>query len=148
METYGIMTMEFVRITAFIIPYLPKFKTTLILRKPPQTKHVCQGKMYLSKSKMIPKKSAKKRYFTVNFRHLIHTACQILSTFTSVTAQPSQLVPSLSSYSLLTYPSSSLPFHNISSSVSSTALDIQYFLKPFRITSGEMCCHAIMIQSD
>jgi len=33
-------------------------------------------------------------------------------------------------------------------SVPSTALDIQQFLKPFTITSGEMCCHAVMIHSD
>ena len=32
--------------------YLPECKT---LRWPPQIKHVCQGIVYLSKSKMIPK---------------------------------------------------------------------------------------------
>jgi hypothetical protein len=53
-------------------------------------------------------------------------------------------VPSSSSHSLLTFPSSSLQFHNISS-VPSTTLDIQRFLKPFTITSGEMCYHAVMI---
>jgi hypothetical protein len=36
-----------------------------------------------------------------------------------------------------------LSFHNIS--VPSIALDIQHFLKPFTITSGEMHCHAMMI---
>ena len=48
-------------------------------------KHVCQGKMYLSKSKMTPKNkmSAIKKYFTLNFKHLEHKACQILSGFTS-----------------------------------------------------------------
>ena len=47
-------------------------------------KHVCQGKIYLLKSKMIPKNkmSEKKTYFTVHFLHLTHKACQILSTFT------------------------------------------------------------------
>ena len=29
------------------------------------------------------KMSAKKKYFTINFKHLIHKACQILSTFTN-----------------------------------------------------------------
>jgi hypothetical protein len=50
----------------------------------PKTKHVSQGKMYLSKSKITLKQltSAKKKYFTINFIHLTHTACQILSTFT------------------------------------------------------------------
>jgi hypothetical protein len=30
------------------------------------------------------KMSAKKKYFTINFLHLIHTVCQSLSTFTRV----------------------------------------------------------------
>jgi len=59
----------------------------------------------------------------------------------SVSLSPSpQSVPSSSSRSLLTLPPSSLPFHNISSSVPSTALDIQHFLKPLTITSGGMHC--------
>jgi len=33
-------------------------------------------------------------------------------------------------------------------SVPSTALDIQHFLKPFTITFGEICCHAVMIHPD
>ena len=44
-------------------------------------------------------------------------------------------MPSSSLYSLLTFISTSLPFHNISSSVPSTAVDIEYFLKPFTVTS-------------
>jgi hypothetical protein len=36
--------------------------------------------------------------------------------------------------SLLTFPSSSLPFRNIISSVSSSALDVQHFLKPLTVT--------------
>jgi hypothetical protein len=44
--------------------------------------------------------------------------------------------------------SSSLPFHSIALSVSSTALDIQHFLKPFTVTSGEKYCHAVMIHTD
>ena len=38
--------------------------------------------------------------------------------------------------------------HNISSSVSSTALDIQHLLKPFTVTSGEINCLSIMIHID
>ena len=48
----------------------------------------------------------------------MHKACQILSTITNQGhSQPSQLVYSPSSHILLTFPSSTLPFHNISSSV-------------------------------
>jgi len=36
----------------------------------------------------------------------------------------------------------------ISSSVSSIALDIQHILKPFTDTSGELRCHAFMIDID
>ena len=39
-------------------------------------------------------------------------------------------------------------FPNVSSSVPSTALDRQHFLKPFAVTSGEMCYHAVLIQID
>jgi hypothetical protein len=52
--------------------------------------------------------------------------------------------PLTSSHSL---PTSSLPFHNISS-VSSNALDIQCLLKPFTVTSQEMYCHAALIHMD
>ena len=48
----------------------------------------------------------------------------------------------------LTFPSSSLPFHNMSSLVSFTILDLQHFLKPFKVTPGETHCHAIMIHTD
>jgi hypothetical protein len=57
-------------------------------------------------------------------------------------------VPSYSSHLLLMFPSSSVPFHNISSSVSTIALDIHQFLKPFIVTSGEMCCHSPLIHTD
>jgi len=59
----------------------------------------------------------------------------------------SQAVPSSSSHSLLTFPSSSLLFHNISSSVPSTALGIQHS-KFFTMTSGETHSHAVMIHFD
>ena len=54
------------------------------LRWPPG-KNVCQGKMYLSQSKMIPqnKMSAKKKCFNINFLHLIHKVCQILASHKS-----------------------------------------------------------------
>ena len=51
----------------------------------------------------------------------------------------SQSVPSSSSHSLVTLTASSLPFHNISSSAPSTALDIQHFLQPFTVISGVIC---------
>ena len=59
-----------------IILYLPKCKMTQIYNNPPKN-HVCQGKMYLSKSKIPPpdsqkKMSVKKKYFTITFVHLIH----------------------------------------------------------------------------
>ena len=47
----------------------------------------------------------------------------------------------------LTFPSCSLPFHNVSSLVLSIPFHIQH-LKPFTFTSGEMCCHALMILID
>jgi hypothetical protein len=60
----------------------------------------------------------------------------------------SQSVPSSSSHSFLTSPSSSLPFYNKSSSVPSTALDVQHILEPFTVTSVEMRHLAIMIHMD
>ena len=56
----------------------------------------------------------------------------------------SQSVPSPFSHLRLKSPSS-VTYYNISSSVPSTALDIQHFLKPFTVASGEICCHTIMI---
>ena len=104
-----------------------------------QIKHVCQGKMYLSKSKMIPQKIKHLlRYFT----H-IHKVHLILSTFTN---QCHYLHLHTKCLYLPYTQSSSLPFHNIS--VPSTALYIQHFLQSFTIISGETCCHAIMIRTD
>ena len=55
--------------------------------------------------------------------------------YQSVSLSPSsQSVPSSSPHSLLTFPS--------------IALDIQHFLKPFTVTSGEMHCHSLMIYTD
>jgi len=69
--------------------------------------------------------------------------------YQSVSLSPfSQSVPSSSSHSLLTFPSTSLPFRNMSSSVLSIPLDIQHSLKSFTVTSGEVHCHAVMIHTD
>jgi hypothetical protein len=107
-----------------------------------------KGKCIYPNLECTPKIKVCLKYFAMNFIHLIHKACQILSTFTNQCHchQTSQSLLSTSSHSLPTFLSSSLPFHNISPSVPSTALDIQHFLKPFRITSGEMHFHAVMIQ--
>jgi len=70
--------------------------------------------------------SAKKKYFTINFIYLIDKACQILSTFTN---QFLCLHLHIHAFIFLSY-TSLLSFHNISSLVPSTALDIQHFLKP------------------
>ena len=81
------------------------------------------------------------KYFTSNCIHLIHKACQILSIYLyqlGSLSPSSHSFPSSSSHSFLIFPSSSLPFLNIS--VSSTALDVQHFLKPFAVTSGEKHC--------
>ena len=40
------------------------------------------------------------------------------------------------------------PIPQISSSVPSIPLDTQHFLKPFTVTSSEMCCHAVLIHID
>jgi hypothetical protein len=62
--------------------------------------------------------------------------------YLSMSLSPSsQSVPSLFSHSLLT-------FHNISSSVPSTALDIHHFLKLFKVIFGEMQCQAVVIRTD
>ena len=55
----------------------------------------------------------------------------------------SQSVSSSSSHSLLTFLSSYC--HSTTSSVPSIVLNIQHFVKPSRVTSGEMWCHAIVI---
>jgi hypothetical protein len=69
--------------------------------------------------------------------------------YQSVSLSPSShLVPSSSSYSLLTFPSYSLPLCNMSSSVPSIPLDSQRFRKPFTVTSGDRCCHDVIIHTD
>ena len=110
------------------IPYLPECKMTLIEDELSKIKHL-----------LIKKK------FTIPFIHLKHKACHILCTFTiqcRCLHLHSLCVPSSSSHSLLTF------HHHISSSVPSTELDIQHFLKPFTVTSGEMQFQAVMIHTD
>jgi len=76
----------------------------------------------------------------------MHKACQVLSIFTNQCLfLSSQSVPSSSSHSLLTFPSSALPFLNISPSVSHISLYKQHFPKPFTHTSCNMPSHAVMI---
>jgi len=86
-----------------------------------------------SKVTFQKKKAAKKKYFTITFIHLIHKACpHSVFLYHIVSLSPSsQSVLSSPLHPLLIFPTSSLPFHNISSSVLSTALDIQHFLKLF-----------------
>ena len=78
------------------------------------------------------KTSDEKQYFTINnnqnMSHSIHLHQSVSLSLSS------QSVPSSSLQSLLTSPTSALPFHNISSSISSMALDIQHLLKPFTVT--------------
>jgi hypothetical protein len=115
------------------------------LRWPPE-KYICQIKMHLSRSKTTSKNkmSVKKKYVTV-----------LLISHTYYTKQvrfylPLPFIVTVSIFiasafiflTLLIFPTSSLPFHNISSCI---ALDIQHFLKPFTVTFGKMHCLAVMI---
>ena len=53
-------------------------------RRAPHIKYVCQGKMYLSKTKIAsPEIRCLLRKMFYCFMHLIHKACQILSAFTN-----------------------------------------------------------------
>jgi len=69
---------------------------------------------------------AKKKYFTINFIHLIYKACQILSTY-------------MNKCKCAHLHHSTIDHHH-SYCTGYTAL-----LKPFTVTSGEMCCHTILI---
>ena len=100
---------------------------------PTQIKHAYLGKMCLFKSKMPSKNkmSAKKKYFNINFIHFIHKACHIPSACTNqchflfVHSQNFHL-PHTNFY----HPH---PLHchstSSSSSILSTTLDMQHFLK-------------------
>jgi hypothetical protein len=94
------------------------------------------------------KMSANKVFYSC-YIHLIHNAIShSIYLHQSVSLSPSsQSVPSDSTDSLLTSPSSSPSSHNIPS-VPSTTLDIWHFLKLYTVTSGEICCHAFMIHTE
>ena len=86
--------------------------------------------------------SAKKKYCTIfNFVQLIHKACLILSTFISYCHH----LPHINSKHSQPLPCHSTTYHH---RVASIALDIQQFLKPFTITSGEMHCHSVVIHTE
>ena len=55
MNEADVMLLLYIVPPTISLPYLSKCKTTVISDDPPK-KYVCQGKMYLSKSKMTPKK--------------------------------------------------------------------------------------------
>jgi hypothetical protein len=64
--------------------------------------------------------------------------------YQSVSLSPSsQAVPSSSSHLQLIF-----PFHNISPLVSSTAVAVKHFLKPFRVNGDETHCYAVIICMD
>ena len=94
--------------------------------------------------------SAKKIIF-YHYFHTLNTQSMSYSInlYQSVSLSPSShSVSSSSSHSMLKFPPSSLAYYNISPPVSSTATDVQHFLKPFTVSSDEMLCHAVMIHVD
>jgi hypothetical protein len=126
-------------------PYLPECKTTL--RWPPQIKLSAKGKCIYPNLRWPPtnKMSAKKKYFTINFIHLIHKACQILF-YLHLPISVTVSIFTVSAFiflALLTSPSSSLPFQSHPLHWTNSK-----FLKLFTVTSGEMLCHAVMIHID
>jgi hypothetical protein len=76
--------------------------------------------------------SAKKKYFTINFIHLIHKACQTVPAFTN-------------QCHFLHLPNIPILFSVIPQHI--IVIPIQY-IGPFMVTSGEMCCHTFMIHID
>ena len=133
------------------VPYLLECKMTVISYEPPQIKYVFQGKMYLSKSKTTSKNytSSKKNILLLLDTLNVQSMPDCICIYQSLSLSPSsQSVPSLFSHSLLTFPSSLMPFHNVSSAFPSTALDIQHFFNPFAVISGEMHCHTVVIYTN
>ena len=111
----------------------------------------CDYCNYLNARQPSPnKKSTTKKYFTIH----IHNMSDSIYLYQPAPPSPSSLsavsIFTVSAFiflnSLLTFPSSLLPFHYISSSDSSNVLDIQQFSKPPTLTSGEMCYYVVMIQ--
>ena len=71
---------------ATFIPYLPEYKLALIKVTLPPNKTPLPRRKCIDPNLGSPPKNkmfTKKKYFTVNFIHLIYKACQILSTFTN-----------------------------------------------------------------
>jgi len=127
-----------------ILPYLPECKTPLIWHDPPGKTHLPRENVFIQIS---DDSSEMKSFYKEVFYylvHLIYKMCQILSTFTNVAVS----IFTVGAFIFPTSPSSSLSFHNVSSSVPSTPIDVQHFMKSFTVTSGEMRFHAIMIHTD
>ena len=121
------------------------------LRPLPQKNQFCQGRKCLSKSKMIPNNetSAKKKYFTINFIHLIHKFT-IVSSFTIHCHCPhlhSQCLHLPDTHSWHSYPlhCHSTIYHHQSHPLKWTC---STSLEPFTVTSSVMCCHAVMTHID
>ena len=74
----------------------------------------------------------------------IHSMSDSICLYQSVSLSASS-ISALIFFTILKFPSSSLPYRNISSSVWSIALDIKHFLKPSTVISGKIRCHAVMI---
>ena len=138
------------------VPYLPECKITQNQDHP---KKVClpRDNVFIQIYDDPPKISLLKEYFTIIFIHSIQKTCHILCTFTNQhhcldlhtqACARARTHTHTHTHTPLTFPSSSLPFHNMSSLVSFTILDLQHFLKPFKVTPGETHCHAIMIHTD
>jgi len=92
--------------------------------------------------------SAKKKYFTVNIVHLIHRAYHMLSTFIN---QCHCLHFTVSAFIFLTFtPNIPILFTAIPQHIIGIIHCTGYtaVLKSFTITSGEMCCHVVMIHTD
>jgi len=110
-----------------------------------------KGKCIFPNLKRQPKNkmSAKKIFYYWFWAFNTQSMSGSIYLYQSVSLSPSsKSVPSSSSsHSLPTFPSSSLSFHYIPSSVTSIALDVQHFLQPFTITSSDMCYHTITIHS-
>ena len=86
----------------------------------PIVKHVSEGKSVFIQIQNNPTKQMLLRknislFYRINCIQVMHKTCQIISAFTNQCdgLQMSQPVPSSSSHSPLTFPSSSLSFHNI-----------------------------------
>jgi len=99
---------------------------------PPNIKHLFRKNIFL----LIPYNNTQSMSDSIYLYQLV-----ILTPF-------SQSVPSSSSHSLLTSPFLHFPSTTYNFQLSSTALDIQQFLKPFTVNSREMCCHAVVIHTN